>query len=137
MCVLFQEDGTETVMEILGKSYGQPEQDDAPVIVSFIALMGTEYWLLRRFSTREAGETLFLVENCQVEVQESSSDLRHEAGRVKATARGFIHCLRVGPSEDGRIKDRTSILYRLLTLQGNLALERGQHLPLGREDYQR
>ncbi len=53
MCVLFQEDGAEMVMEILRKSAGRPEQDDA-VLVPFIALMETEYWLLRRLSTREA-----------------------------------------------------------------------------------
>ncbi len=86
MCVLFQEDGAEMVMEVLRKSHGQPEQVDAPVLVPFIALMETEYWLLRRLSAREAEETLFLVENWPVEVQESSSDWRHEAARVKATA---------------------------------------------------
>ncbi len=52
----------------------------------FIALMETEYWLLTRLSTREAQETLFLVESWPVQVQESSSDWRHEAARVKATA---------------------------------------------------
>ncbi len=86
MCVLFQEDGAETVMDVLRNSHGQPEQVDAPVIVPFIALMETEYWLLRRRTTREAAETLFLVENWPAEVQESSSDWRHEAARVKATA---------------------------------------------------
>ncbi len=86
MCVLFQEDGAETVMEILRTSQGQSNQVDAPVIVPFIALMETEYWLIRRLTTREAEETLFLVENWPVEVQESSSDWRHEAARVKATA---------------------------------------------------
>ena len=86
MCVLFQEDGAETVIEILRTSQGQSNQVDAPVIVPFIALMETEYWLIRRLTTREAEETLFLVENWPVEVQESSSDWRHEAARVKATA---------------------------------------------------
>ncbi len=83
MCVLFQEDGAETVMEILRRSTGSPEQDDA-VFVPFIALMETEYWLLRRLSTREAEETLFLVENWPLEVQESNPDWRHVAAKVKA-----------------------------------------------------
>ena len=86
MCVLFQEDGAETVKEIPGKSHGGPSQVDAHVIVPFIVLMETEYWLLRRLTSRETQETLFLVENWPVEVQESSSDWRHEAARVKATA---------------------------------------------------
>ncbi len=67
MCVLFQEDGAESVMEILRKSTARPEQVDA-VLVPFIALMETEYWLLRRLSTREVEETLFLVANWQVGV---------------------------------------------------------------------
>ncbi len=83
MCVLFQEDGAETVMEILRKSTGRPEQEDV-VLVPFIALLETEYWLLRRLSTREAEEALFLVENWPVEVQESSPDWRHVAAKVKA-----------------------------------------------------
>ena len=83
MCVLFQEDGAETVMEILKTSTGRLEQDYA-VLVPFVALMETEYWLLRRLSTREAEETLFLVENWPVEIQESSPDWRHVAAKVKA-----------------------------------------------------
>ncbi len=83
MCVLFQEDGAEAVMEILRKSTGRPEQEDV-VLVPFIALMETEYWLLRRLSTREAEEALFPVENWPVEVQESSPDWRRVAAKVKA-----------------------------------------------------
>ena len=137
MCALFQEDGTETVMEILGKSHDQPEQDDAPVIVPFIALMETEYWLLRRFSTREAGEALFLVENWPVEVQESSSDWRHEAARVKATARRVIHYLLVGSSEYGRIQGSHGHIVPPPDFARVRSARKGPNLPGSREDYRR
>ena len=106
MCVLFQEDGAEMVMEILRKSAGRPEQDDA-VLVPFIALMETEYWLLRRLSTREAEETLFLVENWPVEVQESNPDWRHVAAKVKArgslsVADAWIASLAIFPDNSTR-----------------------------------
>ena len=70
MCLLFQEEGADQVVEILEAAQTKRNEEEAPVLVPFIALMETEYWLLRRLSTREVEETLFLVENWPVRVQE-------------------------------------------------------------------
>lgn len=84
LCVLFQEVGADTVVELLDRAGGKSSEEETRVFVPFIALMEMEYWLRRRLSPRELQDTLFLVENWPAQVIESSPDWRHEAARVKA-----------------------------------------------------
>jgi predicted nucleic acid-binding protein len=86
MCVLFREEGSDQVVEILDAAKNNKGEDQAKVFIPFIALMEVEYWLLRRLSLREMETTLFLVESWPSQVVESNPQWRHEAARVKATA---------------------------------------------------
>ncbi|MBI4339779.1 MAG: hypothetical protein HY680_07480, partial [Chloroflexi bacterium] len=53
MCVLFQEEGADQVVKVLEASRASsPERSE--VLLPFMALMETEYWLLRRLPEREA-----------------------------------------------------------------------------------
>ena len=84
LCVLFEEDGTHQVVEIIQTARAQPQTD---LLVPFIALMETEYRLLRQLAPREVEEALILVESWPIRVRESTPEWRHEAARVKATSR--------------------------------------------------
>jgi predicted nucleic acid-binding protein len=84
LSALLQEDGADEVRRILNSA-----RDEEPVLVlvPFIALMETEYQLLRRLNLLEAQETLLLVEEWPIQIEESNSQWRHEAARVKAAGR--------------------------------------------------
>ena len=84
MCVLFGEQGASQVMAILTAPQDQDQREESLVIVPFVALMETEYWLLRRLPAREVERTLLLVENWPVTIIESTEEWRHEAARIKA-----------------------------------------------------
>ncbi|MSQ07019.1 MAG: type II toxin-antitoxin system VapC family toxin [Dehalococcoidia bacterium] len=84
MCVLYQEEGADRVVEILEASQARPVEDRREVVVPFIALMELEYWLRRRLAPREVDQVLILVENWRVQVVESNPEWRHVAARVKA-----------------------------------------------------
>ena len=84
MCVLFGEQGASQVMAILTAPQVPDQREKSLVIVPFVALMETEYWLLRRRPAREVERTLFLVENWPVTIVESTEEWRHEAARIKA-----------------------------------------------------
>jgi predicted nucleic acid-binding protein len=86
MCVLFQEEGADRVVEILDAAKNNEGEDQAKALIPFIALMEVEYWLRRRLSPREMETTLFLVESWPSQLIESNPQWRHEAARVKATA---------------------------------------------------
>ena len=79
MCVLFQEEGAEQVVEILDTTRGNEGPDQTKFFIPFMALMEVEYWLLRRLSPREMETTLFLVDNWPSQVVESNPQWRHEA----------------------------------------------------------
>lgn len=84
MCLLFQEEGADQVVEILETAGNGGVQDEPQVLVPFIALMETEYWLRRRLLAREVETTLLLIESWPIQVMESTPEWRHEAARVKA-----------------------------------------------------
>jgi predicted nucleic acid-binding protein len=84
MCLLFQEEGADLVVEILDAAGNRGVQDETLVLVPFIALMETEYWLRRRLPAREVETTLLLVESWPIQVMESTPEWRHEAARIKA-----------------------------------------------------
>lgn len=86
MCVLYQEDGAEQVVEILDAAQTASRSDAPEVLVPFIALMELEYWLRRRLAPREMEQILLLLANWPVQVVESSPEWRHAAARVKASA---------------------------------------------------
>jgi predicted nucleic acid-binding protein len=86
MCVLYQEEGADQVVEILDAAKNNQGEDQVKVFVPFIALMEVEYGLLRRLSPQEVETTLFLVESWPSQIIESNPQWRHEAARVKATA---------------------------------------------------
>ncbi|MFH1141751.1 MAG: PIN domain-containing protein [Chloroflexota bacterium] len=87
MCILFQEEGADQVVELLEAARLAPGQERPWVLLPFVSLMEVEYWLLRRLSPREVERNLVLVENWPAQVQESSPGWRHQAARVKAGAR--------------------------------------------------
>lgn len=84
MCLLFQEEGADQVIEILDAAGNREVQDGTLVLVPFIALMETEYWLRRRLPARGVEMTLLLVESWPIQVMESTPEWRHEAARIKA-----------------------------------------------------
>jgi predicted nucleic acid-binding protein len=86
MCVLYQEDGAEQVVEILDAAQTSSRGDAAEVLVPFIALMEMEYWLRRRLAPREVEHILLLVANWPVQVVESNPQWRRLAAQVKAYA---------------------------------------------------
>lgn len=86
MCVLFQEDGADQVVEILDAANDTTRGARTVVFAPFLALMELEYSLLRQLSPREVEGALFLVETWPLQVVESSPEWRHEAAHVKATA---------------------------------------------------
>ena len=75
--MLFEEDGADRVEELL-------HGDDSDVVVPFIALMETEYRLLRVMSSDEVEPILFMVESWPVQVRESTPEWRRAAASVKA-----------------------------------------------------
>lgn len=85
MCLLFQEEGADQVVEILDAAGNREVQDRTLVLVPFIALMETEYWLRRRLPAREVERTLLMVESWPIQVMESTPEWRREAARIKAT----------------------------------------------------
>lgn len=85
LSVLYYEDGAAEVMKLLDAATSFPQ--DTLVFVPFIALMETEYQLLRRLNLVEAQETLLLVEEWPMQIEESNPQWRHEAARVKAAGR--------------------------------------------------
>jgi len=86
MCVLFQEEGSQQVVEILDAAREGDGGHVTRVLVPFIGLMEVEYWLLRRLTSREMETTIFLVESWPVDIVQSNDEWRHEAARVKAAA---------------------------------------------------
>ena len=85
MCVLFQEAGANQVTAILEAAGKAPGKDHLHVLLPFMALMETEYWLMRRLTSREVEHTRLLIESWPGTVWESSPERRHGAARVKAT----------------------------------------------------
>ena len=73
------------MVEILDAAGNRGVQDETLVLVPFISLMETEYWLRRRLPAREVETTLLLVESWPIQVMESMPEWRHEAALIKAT----------------------------------------------------
>ena len=84
LCVLYQEEGADQVVEILGTTQGGDQPRGISVLVPFVALMEVEYWLLRRLTVGEVERTLLLIQRWPVEIAESNEEWRHRAARVKA-----------------------------------------------------
>ena len=61
LCVLFQEEGANQVVEILKAPQGPGQRDRTPVFVPFVALMDMEYWLVRRLPSGEVERTMLMV----------------------------------------------------------------------------
>lgn len=84
MCILYQEAGFDNVVQLLQAARNPPVQQHPTVLLPFIALMETEYWLLRHLTARETERTLLLLGNWPVQVRESTPRWRRQAARVKA-----------------------------------------------------
>jgi predicted nucleic acid-binding protein len=80
LTVLNQEDGLETVVELLDKA----KTGQATVYLPFMALMELEYLLLRKISAEETEYLLTLVQAWPVQVVESSEEWRRQAATMKA-----------------------------------------------------
>jgi predicted nucleic acid-binding protein len=80
LTVLNQEDGLETVVELLD----QARTGQTIVYLPFMALMELEYLLLRRISAEETEYLLTLVQAWPVQVVESSEEWRRQAAAIKA-----------------------------------------------------
>jgi len=84
LCVLFQEEGANQVVEILNAPRGPGQRDRTLVFVPFVALMEMEYWLLQRLSPGEVERTMLMVGSWPVVITESNEEWRHRAARIKA-----------------------------------------------------
>jgi len=82
-CVLYNEEGTQQVVELLE---GTGKTGETRVLLPFMALMELEYGLLRRVPRREAERIMSQVESWPVELRESSREWRHAAAHLKAKA---------------------------------------------------
>jgi predicted nucleic acid-binding protein len=81
LAVVLGEPDRQPVMEILDQaSHGQ-----ASVGLPFLALMESEYKLLRWFEPSDVVASLLLIEGWPASVIESDAAWRHEAARVKAS----------------------------------------------------
>ena len=80
LTVLNQEDGLETVVELLDEA----KAGQASVYLPFMALMELEYLLLRKISAEETEYLLTLVQAWPVQVVESSEAWRRQAAAMKA-----------------------------------------------------
>jgi predicted nucleic acid-binding protein len=80
LTVLNQEDGLETVIDLLD----QARSNQVIVYVPFMALMELEYLLLRRISAEETEYLLTLVQAWPIQVIESGEGWRRRAAAVKA-----------------------------------------------------
>ena len=87
MCILYQEEGADQVVQLLEAAQSAPLRERPSVLLPFIALMEVEYWLLRRLTTKDMERNLLLLNNWPVEVRESSPEWRHQAAQVKARGR--------------------------------------------------
>jgi predicted nucleic acid-binding protein len=80
LTVLNQEEGLETVLNLLGDA-----KDDQNILyIPFMGLMELEYLLLRSVSLEETMAILALVRAWPVQVLESTEEWRHQAAMVKA-----------------------------------------------------
>ena len=77
---------------VLGEPEGRPvvqllqeaRAGKATIGLPFLALMESEYALIRRFTIEEVTASLLLVEGWPASIVESNEEWRHEAARVKA-----------------------------------------------------
>lgn len=83
LSVLLGEPEGQAVIDILA----QAEQGAALVLIPFLALMESEYQLLRRFQTERVESSLLLVEGWPTTIVESDEAWRREAARIKADGR--------------------------------------------------
>ena len=83
LSVLFGEPEGRRVIEILA----QAEEGAALVLIPFLALMESEYHLLRRFEPERVESSLLLIEGWPATVVESDEAWRREAARIKAHGR--------------------------------------------------
>ena len=80
LTILNQEDGLDTVLNILDKAKSQQDV----VYIPFMALAELEYLLLRRISPEETLAILTLVSAWPVQVPESTEEWRHQAAKIKS-----------------------------------------------------
>lgn len=84
MCVLFGEEGADTVTGLLEDGSTGSKRKNL-VFMPFMALMETEYWLSRRLPIHELEKILLMLETWPVQIVESYPDWRHQAAKLKAT----------------------------------------------------
>jgi len=80
LAVILSEPGCQPVVELLQEARSGP----AVVALPFVALMESEYTLLRRFEPDEVAGALLLVAQWPASIVESNEEWRHEAARLKA-----------------------------------------------------
>jgi predicted nucleic acid-binding protein len=80
LAVLLSESEGRRVSELLSKA----ALGETSIVVPFIALMESEYKLLRLFDRTEVRSSVSFLSEWPTEVVESTEEWRHEAARVKA-----------------------------------------------------
>ena len=70
LCVLFQEEGANQVVEILGTTQGRDQPRRISVLVPLVALMEVEYWLHRFLMVGEVERTMLMVGSWPVVISE-------------------------------------------------------------------
>jgi predicted nucleic acid-binding protein len=81
LAVILREPERQPVVELLQEA----QSGAALVALPFLALMESEYTLLRRFEPDEVTAALLLVAQWPASIVESNEEWRHEAARVKAS----------------------------------------------------
>lgn len=86
LTVLNDEEGADTVTEILTAALREGESDEATTVyLPFMALMELEYLMRRKLSPEEVQKVITTVKAWPVELRESTEEWRSEAAMVKAT----------------------------------------------------
>lgn len=85
LAMLRPEEGGEVVRGLLTSALSTVNGERAVIRVPFMALMETQYLLMRERSSRDVDYFLRLIEQWPAEVIESTPQWRDEAARVKAS----------------------------------------------------
>ncbi len=80
LAVILGEPEGRSVMSILE----QARTSNVAIGIPFLALMESEYALLRRFATEEVIAALLVIQGWPADFTESNEKWRHEAARIKA-----------------------------------------------------
>ncbi len=84
LCVLFQEEGANQLVEIPKAPQSPGQRDRTLVFVPFVALIEMEYWLLRRLPPGEVERTMLMVGSWPLVISETNEEWRHQPARMKA-----------------------------------------------------